>query len=139
LVLAGAAVAEDAAAFEKARVGHFKDIGRAAHSLQLEIAKPSPDAAAIGDASRKIEGLAGEIPSWFPAGSGPGAGVSTRARAEIWTDAAGFRAKAAALAVSAQALQTAAAANDQIGLKSSFANLAQACEGCHASFRSGEH
>jgi cytochrome c556 len=139
LIAAGAAVAQDPAAFEKARIGHFKDIGRAAHVIQLEVAKPSPDTAAVGDAARKIEDLARQIPSWFPPGSGPETGVAMQARAEIWADPAGFRAKAAALGGNAMALQGAAAANDQAGLKSGFLNLAQACQGCHSAFRTGEH
>jgi cytochrome c556 len=139
LIVAGAAAADDPAAVEKARMGHFKDIGRAAHVVQIEVGKPSPDAAAIGDAAKTIEGLAGQIPSWFPPGSGPETGVTTQARAEIWADPAAFRAKAAALGVSAQALEAAAASNDPIGLKSGFANLAQACQSCHTAFRTGEH
>jgi len=139
LVMAGAAGAEDSAAFEKARIGHFKDIGRAAHAIQLEVTKPTPDAAAVGEAARKIEELAGQIPAWFPAGSGPEAGVATQARAEIWTDPAGFKARAAALGSSAKALESAAATGDQAALKSGFMNLAQACQACHTAFRTGEH
>jgi len=139
LIVAPAADADDPAAIVQARVGHFKEIGRAAHIVQGEVAKSAPDATAIGDAARKIEGLAGQIPSWFPPGSGPDAGVTTQARAEIWSDPAGFRAKAAGLAASAQALGRAAASGEPAGMKSGFADLAQACQSCHATFRTREH
>jgi len=139
LVAAAGAAAEDAAAIVTARVAHFRDIGRAAHVVQIEVGKPSADTAAVGEAARKIEGLASEIPSWFPAGSGPESGATTQARPQIWVDPAGFQARAAALGAAAKALEAAAAASDQGGVKSGFMTLAQACQGCHNAFRTAQH
>ena len=45
--------------------------------------------------TRALSRWAHAVPGLFPEGSGPEAGVQTNARPEIWTDRAGFEAKAA--------------------------------------------
>src|SRR5690349_6047685 len=52
------------------------------------------------------------VPGMFPAGSGEEAGVPTNARAEVWTDRAGFEARAADYAAAADRLAELAAGED---------------------------
>ncbi|HZV84163.1 MAG TPA: cytochrome c, partial [Brevundimonas sp.] len=54
--------------------------------------------------TRGLARWAHAVPGMFPAGSGEEAGVPTNAKAEVWTDRAGFEAKAAAYAAAADRL-----------------------------------
>jgi cytochrome c556 len=83
-------------------------------------------------AARALAKWAAVLPSMFPAGSGEG---STRAKAEIWTDAAGFEAKAAAYASATATLAEKAAADDAEGFSAQWQVVRETCGGCHATFR----
>src|SRR4051812_5292453 len=72
------------------RQGHYKELGAAFGGINAELRKDAPDKALIAANAGKMKALAADLPSWFPKGSGPEAGVKTQAKAEIWTDAAGF-------------------------------------------------
>ena len=63
----------------------------------------------------------------FPAGSGPDAG-KTRAKAEIWSDQAGFGAAYGKLTA-------ATAAKDADKVKAAIGGLQQSCGGCHTPYR----
>jgi cytochrome c556 len=66
-----------------------------------------------------------------PAGSGAEAGVPTKAKAEIWTDNAGFK---AALDNALKAADTAAKADDA-SVQAAATALFGACGGCHTKYR----
>lgn len=81
------------------------------------------------------EGLAmwGEaIPGLFPAGSGGG---ESRARPEIWTDRAGFEARANDLRVAADRLLQRARAGDSAGFAAEARAVEAACTACHVAYR----
>lgn len=67
----------------------------------------------------------------FPAGTAKGEIPYTRAKPEIWSDAAGFEAAAEALKVAAASVQQAADAGDSEAFNVRFAALIEACTGCH--------
>jgi len=58
-------------------------------------------------------------------------GLSSRALPQVWSNRADFEEKAKALADSARALATAAAAEDRAAFDSALASTAAACKGCH--------
>jgi cytochrome c556 len=80
------------------------------------------NAAAIADHLKKAEGL-------FPAGSGGG---SSRAKAEIWTDAAGFGKGMKDGQEAAAALQ---AVTDEEAFGPAFRAVGASCKGCHDKYR----
>lgn len=76
--------------------------------------------------------------SWFPAGSGARPGVKTAAKAEIWSDPVGFRAKQDAFARQADVFLHAAAGKDVAAMRSEARKLGATCKGCHDSFRESD-
>jgi cytochrome c556 len=135
---AGTAIAQNAASVIQARQAHYKQIGAASKGIHDELGKPAPSAAVIQGFAKQIDALAPQIPSWFPAGSGPEAGVKTQAKPEIWTDAAGFRTVAGAFATEAHHFDDVAQAGDIDAIRAEYTNLGKACFACHSKYRAKE-
>jgi cytochrome c556 len=144
LTAAGAALAQDAAPTTPggkavlARQAHYKELGKAFGGLGGELRKDAPDKALILANATTAATLAKDLPSWFPKGSGPEAGVKTAAKAEIWTDAAGFAAAAGKLADETAKLQQAATAGDLDAIKAQARATGGACKNCHDTYRAAE-
>jgi len=80
---------------------------------------------------------AAALPSMFPAGTGPDTiGEGTRAKAEIWTDRAGFEAKAADYAAATARLRDAVASGDAALAQTEWAAVRTSCGSCHDAYRS---
>lgn len=62
-------------------------------------------------------------------------GVPSRAKATVWTDRAGFQAKAADFAAATKALAGAAAAGDKPAFDAALASVGASCKGCHDSYQ----
>ncbi len=96
----------------------------------------SGDQAAALDAAKAIQDTAPRIPSFFPAGTGPEAGIPTHAKPEIWADRERFEGTAARLAGQAQSLVAAIQSGDQAGAKEGLAAVGRVgCGACHDNFR----
>ena len=68
---------------------------------------------------------------WTP-GTEQGAAEGSRAKPEIWSDAAGFAAKMADLKNAAAAMSGAA---DQAAVGAAMGGIGGACKGCHETYR----
>lgn len=132
---AGAVAAADMTGVIHARQAHYKEIGKATKGLSDSLNSPSPQLPAIQAYARQIDQLAPQIPSWFPAGSGPEAGVKTGAKPDIWAKSTEFKAAAATFATEAHRLDQVAAAGDLNAVRAEFPALGKACKTCHESFR----
>jgi cytochrome c556 len=119
----------------QARQAHYKQMGAAAKGIYDELNKSSPSATVIHGYVQTIDGLAPQIPSWFPAGSGPEAGVKTQAKPEIWSNAAGFAQAAQAFAAEAHHFDQVAAAGDINADRPEFLAMGKTCGNCHNQFR----
>ena len=86
-------------------------------------------------ATRSLSRWAHAVPGMFPAGSGPEAGVRTNARAEIWTDRAGFEARAADYAAAADRLAELAAGEDAAAFGAQWTAVRATCQACHDSYK----
>lgn len=75
---------------------------------------------------------ADEMPTLFPAGTDV---AGTDARAEIWSDHAGFTAAAARFKTAAQGLTAPAAANDHAAFLTAWTAFRATCGGCHDSYK----
>jgi cytochrome c556 len=88
-------------------------------------------------ATRALARWAHAVPGAFPAESGPGAGVRTNARPEIWSDRAGFEARAAEYAAAADRLAELAAGDDPAAFAAQWAVVRASCQSCHDGYKAG--
>jgi cytochrome c556 len=114
---------------------HFEQLGKTFKGMVDELKKDSPDKAMLASSAKTIDGLAGGLPTWFPRGSGVEARPMSQAKADVWSDAAGFSAAAAKLREEAARMNTAAASGDLGAIKGQVRNLGGACKGCHDKYR----
>lgn len=59
----------------------------------------------------------------------------TKAKAEVWSDAAGFEKKRAAMFEAMDKLAEAGKGGDQGAIKTAFGAVGQGCKGCHDNYR----
>ena len=122
----------DVPAFMKTRHENYEDMGKNFKLLNDNSKLDAPDIAAVTAAAAKVKGYAEQMPTWFPAGTGPETGIETEAKANIWTDRATFDAAIVRLQGEATKL---AAVTDAAGLKAQFPATGGACKNCHDTFR----
>jgi len=132
-----AAVAHSASPAEAitARQASLKEMGKAMKASVESFKSGAPDAALIRANAAVIAGNADKLATWFPAGSGPGGAVKTEAKAEIWTDPAGFAKAAADFSAAAKAYGAAAAGNDLAATGAALKTLGGTCKACHDAYR----
>lgn len=118
-----------------ARHQNFKQQGGAFKALNDELKKDAPDKSVVAASAQKLKVLAGQLPSWFPKGSGPEAGAKTDAKPDIWNDPNGFAAAASRLQVETSKLAQFAVAGDLGAVKDQARATGQACKNCHDKFR----
>ncbi|TAL28815.1 MAG: cytochrome c [Phenylobacterium sp.] len=118
-----------------ARHVNFEKLGAAFKGLNDELRKGSPDKAVLAANAKTINASAAALPTWFPRGSGVQARPMSEAKAEIWTDAAGFTAAASNFRTEAGKLNTVAASGDIDAIKAQVRPTFMACKGCHEKFR----
>jgi len=90
------------------------------------------DPKTVGFAARALANWAKAIPGMFPAGS---TAPTSDALPTIWSDRAGFEARAADYAAAATKLADLAKAGDKPGFAAQFGELGKACKACHDSYR----
>jgi cytochrome c556 len=135
LAATASAAAADALSVIEARHAHFKEIGKAAKAMSEQLKSATPAVPVIQSAVKQIDALAPQVPSWFPAGSGPAAGVKTQAKAEIWTKPDEFKRDAAEFADAAHKLDLVAAGGDLAAIRAQAQAMGQTCKTCHEAFR----
>jgi cytochrome c556 len=114
---------------------NFKQQGAAFKAINDELKKDAPDRAVLTSNAVKLKTLTTQLPSWFPKGSGPESGFKTDAKAEVWSDAAGFAAAVNRLQVETSKLQQVAAAGDMAAIRAQVRATGGACKGCHDKYR----
>jgi cytochrome c556 len=123
-----------AAAITARQLG-FKQQGGAFKTILDQLKAPAPDIARIRTAANVINRTAGQITTWFPAGSGPGPGVRTAARPEIWTNSGDFNTAMTAFRNQAPRLKAAADSGDIARIRTEFGATGLTCRNCHVPFR----
>jgi cytochrome c556 len=139
VLCAGAVGASDAAeptpAVIETRQQGFKKMGAAMKALVEQLKSATPDNAKMTAAVQAIAAGSPEIPNWFPAGSGPEAGVDTDALPHIWEDRAKFDSLASKLVPETKTLVTTVSGNDMSAVRTQMKAVADICSSCHKSFR----
>jgi cytochrome c556 len=148
LVLAAAAIAAivstaaaqnpSAAGLIHERQAHYKQMGGAMKGINDQLHSGEPSIAAIRQGSGVIAHYAVQLLRWFPRGTGPEAGVHTRALPQIWSDNRNFQRAGANLLVAARTLDAAAQRGDLAAIRAAVPQVAHACGNCHDSFRAPE-
>jgi cytochrome c556 len=85
--------------------------------------------------SRQLARWARTLPTMFPAGTNL---PSSHALPAVWSDRAGFEAKAAAYATAAQALAAAAQAGERAAYLTQWAAVRATCGACHDAYKSAD-
>jgi cytochrome c556 len=137
--VSGAALAAQSAAdVIHARQAGYKQLGSAFKGLHDQLVSSSPDKVQIAAYARRINEIAPQIQGWFPKGSGPEAGVKTRAKPAIWQRYGEFQADAKALAAETARLAAVAPGGDVGAIKAQFKAVGDKCGACHTAFREKE-
>ncbi|MCR5880891.1 cytochrome c [Phenylobacterium sp. J367] len=118
-----------------ARHDNFEKVGATFKRLNDELRKGDPDKAVLTQSAGQLKTYASQLPTWFPRGSGQEARPKSEAKANIWSDAAGFTAAASNLQVQTSKLQQLAQAGDVDALKAQVRATGGACKGCHDKYR----
>lgn len=113
----------------------MKSIG--AHMGGLKGALMAGNGKAVAMHAGAINGLAKVLVGFFPKGSGPEAGVKTRALPKIWQDWANFKKVPTVLAAeSGKLVQVAKSGGDAKAMMAQFGKMAKmGCGGCHKPYR----
>ena len=119
-----------------ARIAAMKTMGGDLRGVSEQARQPMPDMAVVKASAAKVKASADALAGWFPAGTGPDAGLKTRAKGEIWTDAAGWTAAVDAYKAEADKLVAlAGGAPTPQELLDAAGAANRACAGCHAKYR----
>lgn len=137
--LAGSAHAADTVQVVHARKLHFKALGRADHFLRDQLHRSSQNWHWIGVYAKQIAVLSKDLPTWFPAGSGQGHGVDTRASRAIWKKPAAFARAAHRMTIVADRITVDAAKHNVNALAFDDRALGHSCDSCHRAFRTRRH
>lgn len=117
------------------RQSHMKLFGHNLGPLGAMAQDKMPyDAAVASAAATNLAALAGMDQAGYWLDGTDSSVEGNRAKAEIWTDAAGFEAEAAKLADAASALAM-VAGDGADAMKAAFGPVGQACGSCHESYR----
>lgn len=120
------------------RQAHYKDMGKASKAIADELKAGTPSLPLIRENAQRIADYAPRILTWFPSGSGPEAGLRTRAKPEIWADQEGFGRAAADFIAAAEQFNAVARGGDIAAIGAARPELGKACSNCHDRFRAPE-
>lgn len=124
----------------KVRVTGLRELGAAFKTVKDGLSGSPPQTVLIQQAAKQIRNAARAQYGWFPAGSGPQAGLKTAARPDIWNQPQKFKAAQDGFAAAADGfLAKANASGDAAVLRAEMMKLGGACKSCHDSFRAETH
>jgi len=116
----------------------YEEMGDSLKAINRELKGDAPDVARIQREAATLASLAEQIPSWFPAGSGPDVHAKSRAKAEIWSDAQGFAEAHRSFLQQAQSFKRVADGGDINQIRAAVQPLGKSCGNCHERFRGPE-
>ena len=117
------------------RINGYRETGAAFKNINDQLKSGTPVKIMLRSSARTIANTARDQHKWFPAGSGPEAGVKTKAKPAIWTDAAGFSAAQARFQREADLMLKVVETGDAAQMKKQAKALGQSCSSCHSKFR----
>jgi len=119
----------------KARQEKLKDLGEQVKAIGGQAKTGTLDRTIMTDAAKKVVAYAHDLPTWFPKGTGPEAGVKTAAKPEIWSQPDDFKAAAEKLPPEAEKLAEVVVNGDVPAIFAQLQATGKTCQGCHKQFR----
>lgn len=119
----------------EARQGQLKKMGKAFKAISDQLKADSPDVAQIQTAAAVVPKESATMVDWFPEGTGPEAGVKTKALPVIWENKADFNTKVVAMRDAAALLDSAAQTGDVAAIGAAFQTTGGTCKACHDKYR----
>ena len=117
------------------RQGQLKKMGKAFKTISDQLKSGAPDVAAIQAAAASLPVESAGMEDWFPAGTGPEAGVKTDALPVIWEDPEDFAQKLANFRDKSGQLAAVAEGGDIAAIGDAFGATGGACKSCHDTYR----
>lgn len=134
LLAAGAAQAQSVSDTITARQTGFKNMSAAFGDVK-KVLDASGDTTTVAAKAQEVADFARKIPAAFPAGSGPEAGVKTRALAPIWANKGEFENMASNFGREADKLVAALKSGDKAASLAAFQATGGTCGACHRPYR----
>lgn len=119
----------------EARQAQLKKMGKAFKAISDGLKASEPDLAQIRAAAGVVPQAAAGMAEWFPAGTGPDAGIETEALPVIWGNKADFNDKVAAMQKAAAQLDSAAQGGEVAKIAAAFKATGGTCKACHDKYR----
>ena len=119
----------------RARIEGLRELGALFKNVNDELKSSTPQPMIMRISSRQITDVARDQYKWFPAGSGPEAGVKTKAKPEIWQRAAEFKKAQDNFATQAAAFNKVVLSGDVAKMRTQVRLLGATCSNCHKTFR----
>jgi cytochrome c556 len=139
LASVSAAQAQDAAAMKKAiedRQQLFKSIDESFKPVgEMLKRKMKYDSAVVVESATKTEAHAKKIADAFKVDTHKAEGVETKARENIWTNMADFKAKNDALVTALGGLAAAGKTGDEKAFRPAAVAVGKACSACHDNYK----
>ncbi|HEX7875740.1 MAG TPA: cytochrome c [Sphingobium sp.] len=118
-----------------ARKSRYREMGAAFKTINDQVKSGTLVKVTLRGAARNIAGAARDQWQWFPTGAGPQAGFKTKAKANIWSDAAGFKKAQAAFQQQADLMTKAVEGGQLSEVQKQAKALGQTCAACHRAYR----
>ena len=115
-----------------ARQGGMAAVGGVTEAMKAGVASGA-EVKAFADGAAGIAKWGKAYPALYP--DGTQTGHDTKAKAEIWSDRAGFEKASAAMVSAAEKLGETAKAGDKAAFATAFTALGQSCGGCHRNYK----
>jgi cytochrome c556 len=135
LTLGVAVIAAAPADLIKVRQQNYKQIGRSTKAIFDELKSSQPNIALIQTNARTVATLAHQLPTWFPEGTGPEAGIKTGALPAIWQRKPEFLKAAGNFDAAARQLSAASAKGSVSEIQAAAGAMGGTCKACHQAFR----
>lgn len=132
---ATAAVALTAQQAVDTRKNRYRELGAAFKTINDQAKSGTLIKVMLRSSARIVTGVARDQYQFFPTGSGPAAGISTKAKATIWSDPAGFKQAQANFQRQADAMAIAAESGQLDQVQKQAKALGQTCAVCHRNYR----
>lgn len=117
------------------RINAYRENGAAFKTINDQLKSGTPLKIMMRASARTISNTARDQYNWFPAGSGAETGLKTKAKAAIWSDAAGFKSAQDRFAREADLMSKVVETGDAAAMQKQAKALGQACAACHQKYR----
>jgi cytochrome c556 len=118
----------------RTRIAGYRELGAAFKGANDGL-RGEPQIVLLQQSARQIGNAAKQQYAWFPLGSGAQVGVTTAAKATIWTDPKGFKAVQDSFARQAEVFKKSVSSGNAATIRAEARKLGGTCKACHDKYR----